>query len=661
MSTKAQLRRAFAEINSSGDKIEVHFYYDAELVKSIKEVAGARYVGPQQGGPYWLVPLSLEHARSLRKNFNGRLLVGQALRQWGKEQVKREQNLQTLAASDDVPLKDLVMAKKLPKLAEWFRPYQRADVKFLAATSALNLNEQRLGKTTEVIGAIFEAGLEDGPHLVTAPRSSLDTVWRYEIERWTADLEKPHEVITYSGGMSPAAREAAIDEFWSCVEEDWPVWFVCTFQTVRDAKEPGVDSWKTFTIDEYHRSGLPNSVGGNDRSKGSKFSWAVLDVEAERRYAASGTPMGGRPIKLWGGLRFLYPKQFTSKWNWAKHWLNVESNYYGHDVGGIKREMEEDFYASLAPYAIRRLRKEVAPQLPDKQWIDVWCTMTPKQEKQYKEMAQAAEIRIEEKSLKALGILAEYTRLKQFADAYAGDILEQTVRCPACKGEGEIKDEHGNITNPICGACEGLGKVVRPKIVPSTDSGKLLPLLERLAESGITSKKAAKLLGEEVVKDGEDQGTSVAVIASQFKEIVDMVHRWLNEEMDIKAVKITGATSDEERKVNQMLFRQDGERTTGDARVIVMTTTAGGVAITLDLVDNVHILDETWVPDDQEQLADRAVSMSRMHKIGVYVYRSKNTVEEYIKEVTDEKGRVNTSVLDEKRRAFLDQVGGNGN
>jgi hypothetical protein len=50
----------------------------------------------------------------------------------------------------------------LPDLCTWFRPYQRADVKFLAETSALNLNEQRLGKTTEIIGALFEAGLENG-------------------------------------------------------------------------------------------------------------------------------------------------------------------------------------------------------------------------------------------------------------------------------------------------------------------------------------------------------------------------------------------------------------------------------------------------------------------------------------------------------------------
>jgi len=101
-----------------------------------------------------------------------------------------------------------------------------------------------------------------------------------------------------------------------------------------------------------------------------------------------------------------------------------------------------------------------------------------------------------------------------------------------------------------------------------------------------------------------------------------------------------------------MLFRQDGKRMADDPRVIVMTTTAGGVAITLDLVENVHILDETWVPDDQEQLADRAVNTSRMHQIGVYVYRSKNTIEQQIAELNIEKGKINRDILDHRRRGF---------
>lgn len=626
------MNNAFAELSPDGQKIEVFFQYDPDLVAAVRDVPGAQYRGATEGGPKWVLPLDLDVGRRLREEVGDCLVLGRALRQWGKEQVKREANLHTLATIDSVPLKELKIKDKLPELAKWFRPYQRADVKFMSVTSCLNCNEPRLGKTTETIGAIFEADLENGPHLVAAPRTSLRTVWRYEIERWTAKLEKPHEVITFSGGLSKLERERAIDEFWACVDDDYPVWFICTYETIRDGQEPAVEEWNSFTIDEYHKSGLANA--GARKGKGStKFADACKDIKAQRRYGLSGTPMSGKPIKLWGGLNFLYPGQFTSKWQWAKLWLEVSSSRYGQDIGSVLRGREDDFYKSLAPYVVRRLRKEVLPQLPDKQWIDVECEMTPKQAKQYQEMAARAEINIEEKSLNALGILAEYTRLKQFADAYCGEIRDVLVRCQLCEGNGHLGEDYG----AICPKCEGSGKEVKQTVIPSTDSGKLPHLMERLAENGIAPN--------------DMEGESVALISSQFKQIADMVHKYLNDQ-GIPAVKITGDTKDEERDANQMLFRKDGERTVGSARVVVMTTTAGGVAITLDLVDNVHILDETWVPDDQEQLADRAVDLSRSHQVGVYVYRSINTVEQYIQKKNIDKANINRDILDLRRQGF---------
>jgi hypothetical protein len=51
------MSKAFAEINPAGDKIEVHFRYDPDLVRSIKEVPGAGSKShPAEGGPMWLVP-----------------------------------------------------------------------------------------------------------------------------------------------------------------------------------------------------------------------------------------------------------------------------------------------------------------------------------------------------------------------------------------------------------------------------------------------------------------------------------------------------------------------------------------------------------------------------------------------------------------------------
>src|SRR6516164_4434773 len=459
-------KRVFAELSPSGDAIEVHFRYDIDLLNLMRELPGARYINQQQGGPHWLVPLNLDSARRLNENMGPDLVLGLALRQWGKEATKREASLQTMAITDDLPLGKLKIAKELPELAEWLRGYQRADTQFLAATSALNLNQQRLGKTPETIAAVFEAGLGDGPHLVCAPKTSLNTVWRFEIERWTAKLEKPHVVITYSGEMSQSTRAAAIEEFWKCVDEEWPVWFVCTYQTVRDGAEPFMDpaefpdGWASFTIDEFHKSGLPRASGKKDPKSNSKFALAVKEVNAQRRYALSGTPMGGKPIKLWGALNFIYPRQYTSKWQWAKTWLDVNNNGYGSDIGTIQRGREDEFYRAMAPYVVRRLRSEVLPQLPAAQWIDVECEMTPKQEKQYREFAARAEATIEDQQLNALGILAEYTRLKVFADAYCDRIETREVTCPRCK----------DIDTVNCLKCMGSGKVTALHPIPSSDS-----------------------------------------------------------------------------------------------------------------------------------------------------------------------------------------------
>lgn len=615
----------FAEIGHAGDVVEVHFRYDPALVKGIKEVPGARFVNAQKGGPYWTVPLSLDIMRRLREEMGPQLALGRALNVWGKEQVKREQNLHALAASDDVPLKDLHLTTKLPELAEWFRPYQRADVKFLAATSALNLNQPGLGKTTEIIGAIFEADLEHGPHLVVAPKTSLNTVWRYEIERWTANLEHPHEVITYHGDLTTGERRAAIEEFFACIDDDYPVWFVTNPDTIRDGKEPDVE-WETFTIDEYHKTGLPNTAATG--TKGSKFGRAVKQIKSKRRYAITGTPLGGKPIKLWGALHFLYPKQYTSKWQWAKTWLEISNNGFGHDIGGIKSGREDEFYKSLAPYAVRRLKSEVLPQLPEKQYVDVWCEMTPKQKKQYDEFAKSAEVEIEEQMMNALGILSQYTRLKQFANSYAETFREYQDPCKECEGTGFKEGIE-------CIICSGAGTITKRAPVPSTESGKLPALWERLNEVGIDT--------------GDDlQGDACAVIATQFKEFAKLVYSWLLDK-GIKAELISGDVKEEERTRIQEAFQAGGPNA---PRVVVMVTTAGGVSITLDRADTVHILDETWVPDDQEQLEDRIHRASRMHQVTCYYYRSRGTVEEDIEELNVDKANINREILDVRRKGF---------
>jgi hypothetical protein len=102
--------RAFAELNEKGDRIHVHFRYDKATKDAVKAVPGAKFVGANDGGPYWTLPLSLTSARRLRENMGDAVQWGDAVLEWGRSERDKERNLRSLAVLDDVPLEDLLIA-----------------------------------------------------------------------------------------------------------------------------------------------------------------------------------------------------------------------------------------------------------------------------------------------------------------------------------------------------------------------------------------------------------------------------------------------------------------------------------------------------------------------------------------------------------------------
>lgn len=591
--------QVFAELNKRGDRCIISFQFDSRTKDLVKSTPGARFVPRDKGGPHWTLPLDLTSMRILRQKFGNGLVLGEALKEWGRGAVGQERQLRSLSTADDFPLEEMKLYKKLPEFGRWLRPYQRADIVFLAKTEgAINLNQQRLGKTLEVIGTIYEADLEGGFHLIVGLQKSLDSVWRYEFERWT-DIP----VFTFSGETNSTDRAKMIVAVERCLDAGDPFVFATTADMIRrglpDGLELAVD-WTTFVIDEFHKTGLaePKNV----------FPKKCANIKAERRYAMSGTPMGGRPIKLWGALHFLHPNQFTSKWRWAEQWLEVTTGYANHKkIGGIKPGLEDEFYAAFAPYAVRRLREEVLPDLPAVIPSDVWCGMTKKQADQYKVFARDAEIRIDEYHLSATSVLAEYTRLKQFANARCEvEILSRDMET----GEVDMK------------------------VVPTFDAGKLPYLYENLIGQGIDPEDPA--------------GTSQAIVASQFREHAEMISRWLTDHKISNAL-FTGKTNKRESERIQRAFKAGND--SEGLRVVVMVTTMG-VGITLDNVETVHLYDETWNPDNEEQVIDRSINTTRNHQVTAFHYRSRDSIEEYIYNVASEKADINKEILDIRRQGF---------
>lgn len=574
-----------------GKRIVVRFPYDPRLVANVKRVPGARYV---PSGKHWTVPADLTSARALREQFGSSLMLSPELSAWGYRQVQQERTLGSLAVATDATLERL--PKVLPSLSAALYDYQRVGVKFIATSVApLVADEPGLGKTLEIIAGIFEAGLEQGANLVVAPATSLDTVWQYELGRW-----QPHPVYVATG--TRAQRDATIAEFTKIVNHGGTAWLVVNPEMVRyrkatddelynDPKHPLLPQYAALHSIKWANIIIDECHKHAIRHPKTLTAQGMFALKATGlRSAMSGTPVGGREINLWGVLHYLNPDVFTSKWRWAEQWLEITDNGFGKVIGGIRKGREEAFYASLTPYMLRRTKADVLTQLPPKQHVDVWCDMQGAQAKQYKAMVKDAAVRINDRTISVNNVLAEFTRLKQFSFA--------------------AQDLRGD------------------KLVPlAQHSCKMDALLQRLDELGIL--------------DGE--GDEQAVIFSQFKEVVDAVYATL-QARKVPVLKITGDVNKKGERANLQRSFQSGE-----ARVMVMTTTAGGVAITLDRASNVFILDETWDPDDQTQAEDRCHRASRIHQVTVYTFRTRNTVEEYILEVLLDKQNVNTAIMDHRR------------
>ena len=623
--------------------IRATFDYNPSYVSRMKTIPGARFNNGRDDddGPHWRIPIDIDLCYMLRSVFGDDLTIGPDLKKWAKRRTKQNEKLTELALGDTADLDHL--HDKLPKLYEAIHlgpkglhmtakerkaalkeapSFQAADVKFMATSdSPMNCNQPGLGKTLETIAAVFEGDNEQGSKLVIAPLTSLETVWGDHLRNW-----QEQKVIVAPPDRK--GREEALAAAREADRQGLDFWFVINPAMVQyrnsfrkcgvhdSAARPKVAEmrdcweceqyleslfpdileieWNLVILDEFHKMGL-----GNPQTLSYK---AMKDIKCAKRMALSGTPMGGKPIKMYGVLSFLFPNEFTSKWRFADTWLTISSGYQGHkSIEGIKPGLEEDFYKMLSRYMIRRTKAECLPWLPAKQYVNLELEMTPGQGIQYQQFAEEAEIRIDEEELSATSVLAEYTRLKQFATA------KQTIL--------------GRDTD---------GRVL---VKPTDDSNKLPYVIDLLEERGIRP-------GE------DDEGDEQVVIFSQFSSVTDMVCEKL-QELGYPAEKLTGDVGPKEREALQRDFQAEG-----GLRIICMTTTAGGVAITLDRASTVVFLDETWDPDDQEQAEDRCHRGSRLHQVTIYYLRSKATIEQYIQQRVTDKSTVNRDILDLRRQGL---------
>lgn len=598
----------------------------------------------------WTYPLDLEMCRRFREEFGGDLNIGPELWAWAQNETMRERSLHATGKMRDMDVMAEIKCERIiatnPAMWEAMmnRPYQPVAALYAAqAGQSLIADQPGVGKTIESLGALIEAEVK-GRVLVLAPLKSTQAVWEPEIHRWMADYQHGYSVTRVSG-LSGKKLDAALAQYAQnnyhdpealhflianaemCridhrgVEcptgdcdgyQDWcpniekhkggkPPRHPWLFFTTGPRGGKRKMEWDAIIADETHKW-LINTRGKKASQVGHGFA-KLSTTERNFRIAMTGTPLKGKKHNLFGTINWLRPDIYRSKWRWIETYFDVvDGDYGGRTVGRLQRE--DAFFRALDGIMIRRTKKELRDtnpswMPPEKRYHDVWIDMDPKQAKQYNAMSKRAEVRLASGTLRANGQLAEFTRLKQFA-----------LSCADYMGD---------------------------QLIPELPSAKFDWLLEFLEERGIERKSSPSSrygdLSDTVMK---------VVVASQFTSALKVFSKELDR-LGIRHNMITGETKD-------TLHEMTTFQTNDNYRVCLINTMAGGVSITLDAADDIVLLDETWVPDDQEQVEDRVHRASNVtHQVDVWYVRTKGTVEEAIATVNIEKGESNHIVLDAQR------------
>jgi superfamily II DNA or RNA helicase len=419
-------------------------------------------------------------------------------------------------------------------------------------------DDMGVGKTAQVL-AVLEtrraAGI--GPSLVVAPRSLMFN-WEQEAARFTPQLR----VLQHSG----ITRSTALFSEYDLI--------LTTYGTlVRDAPALSEIEFDYVVLDEAQA--VKNAATASAK--------AVRLLQGRHRLALSGTPVENHLGELWSLFEFLNPGMLGE----AKT-LRL--------AGGLAQNPGEDSRLLLAhalrPFILRRTKKQVAKELPEKTEQTILCEFDAAQRKQYEDLRKF----YREKLLNRVD--------QQGLNKSKMHVLEALLRLrqAAC---------HPGLLDPK--------KLKEP-------SPKLDTLLAQLSE-----------LREEGHK---------ALVFSQFTSLLAIVRDRLDE-AGTKYEYLDGSTTD--RGAHVAKFQNDAE-----CGLFLISLKAGGLGLNLTAADYVFLLDPWWNPAVEAQAIDRAHRIGQAKPVFAYRLITKGTVEERVLELQKTKRDLADAILGEDNSLIRD-------
>ncbi len=446
---------------------------------------------------------------------------------------------------------DLDLAELEPVL----RSYQREGVRFLGFLSQHGLggilaDEMGLGKTLQTLTLIELGRRRDGeaPSLVVCP-TSVGPNWVEESRRFTPGL-----LAHWVQSSSELKRLDLADYDLTIIPYSLLTRFVPD------------ERFRYLVLDEAQ-------FIKNPRAKRTR---AVKKIQADCRLALTGTPIENSLLELWSIFDFLMPGLLGTL-------PDFQRTYQKPIVQGHEPELESELANHIRPYFMRRLKSEVASELPPKIEQNIYCTLAHRQRKLYKLMAAAARRKVrQEVGLRGweksrMNVLTVLLRLRQLC-CHPG-LLEDPLR--------------------------------------KQRSGKLEAFLE---------------LVEPILAWGRK-----IVVFSQFVRMLRILESELAE-LGVETIFLHGGSRD-----RQSLVR-DFQRRTAPA-VFLISLRAGGTGLNLTAAEYSILYDPWWNPAVEDQAIDRIHRIGQKNPVTAYRLIAQDTIEERMLELKEKKKDLAERVL----------------
>ena len=459
----------------------------------------------------------------------------------------RDQHFQDLISHiEEKDPEDIQVPQNYSKI---LRDYQVQGFKWLKTMSEYGFggilaDDMGLGKTLQVMTLIEDGIGENHVSLVVAP-ATLIYNWQDEIKKFSKKLK----TVCITGNI--AQRKKLIE---SIPEYDI---VITSYDYIRRDYELYKDyQFYYFILDEAQYI----------KNQSTKNAQTVKLINGKYRFALTGTPIENSLAELWSIFDFLMPQ-------YLYNYHHFKETYEIPIIKNEDQQKQAKLKQLVEPFILRRTKKEVLTELPDKIENNVIIPFTPEEEKVY--LANLSTINSELQSaiqvnhIDKIQILAMMTRLRQLCcdqRILYKDIIEPSSKLKACM---------------------------------------------------------------DIIETAKENNQKVLLFSS-FTKSLDLIEAELRKK-DISYYVLTGSTTKIKR--HQLVNAFQNDQTT----VFLISLKAGGTGLNLTSASTVIHYDPWWNMSAQNQATDRAYRIGQTNNVQVYKLIMKNSIEEKIQKLQEQK------------------------